>query len=174
MMNMATKYDFTKSTNDGFNYYGTKPETGIQPREVKKAPTYRAEKARQIYFETKSSASVEFPYWYTRRWEEMEGEIPVIRRAEALKAGFEHLTPAILPGELLAMRKANFLRGSYPMPWLSEAFFMAKEDELYKDHHGQRWWQRYKKCWQCNFHCRQIWSAERRDAHFNKNCKKMV
>jgi 4-hydroxyphenylacetate decarboxylase large subunit len=133
MMNMATKYDFTKSTNDGFNYYGTKPETGIQPREVKKAPTYRVEKARQLYFETKSSASFEFPYWYTRRWEEFEGEVPIIRRAEALKAGFEHLTPAILPGELLAMRKANFLRGSYPMPWLSEAFFMAKEDELYQE-----------------------------------------
>jgi len=105
----------------------------IQDREIRKTPTPRAEKARQLYFETKSSASVEFPYWYTRKWEEKEGEVPIIRRAEALKSGFEHLTPSIFPGELLVMGKTHYLRGSYPMPWLSEAFFMAKEDELYKD-----------------------------------------
>jgi 4-hydroxyphenylacetate decarboxylase large subunit len=76
---------------------------------------------------------MEFPYWYTRRWEELEGEIPIVRRGEALKAGFEHLTPVIYPGELLVMGKAAYLRGSYPMPWLSEAFFMAAEDKLYQE-----------------------------------------
>jgi 4-hydroxyphenylacetate decarboxylase large subunit len=30
------------------------------------------------------------------------------------------------------MGKAPYLRGSYPMPWLSEAFFMAQEGELYQ------------------------------------------
>lgn len=105
----------------------------IEEREIKKNPTPRVDKARQLYFETKSSASVEFPYWYTRRWDELEGEVPIVRRAEALKSGFEHLTPSIFPGELLVMGKTHYLRGSYPMPWLSEAFFMAKEDELYKD-----------------------------------------
>jgi 4-hydroxyphenylacetate decarboxylase large subunit len=93
----------------------------------------RATKARELYFSAKSSASMEFPYWYTRRWFETEGEIPLVRRAEALKAGFEHLTPVIYPSELLAMGKAGYLRGSYPMPWLSEAFFMAAEDDLYKE-----------------------------------------
>ena len=116
-----------------YNYYGEKPDGDIKSREVKKAPTARVEKIRQLYFETKSSASVEFPYWYTRKWEELEGEIQIVRRAEALKAGFEHLTPAIFPGELLVMGKAQYMRGSYPMPWLSEAFFMAKEDEIYKE-----------------------------------------
>jgi 4-hydroxyphenylacetate decarboxylase large subunit len=130
---MITNQDVLQCSADIYNYYGTKPESEIQSREIKKSPTARVEKLRQLYFETKSSASVEFPYWYTRRWEELEGEIPIIRRAEALKSGFSHLTPAILPGELLAMRKANYLRGSYPMPWLSEAFFLAKEDELYKE-----------------------------------------
>jgi 4-hydroxyphenylacetate decarboxylase large subunit len=130
---MAANQDFSQVSTDIYNFYGKQPEGEIQSRESKKAPTQRVEKARQLYFETKSSASVEFPYWYTRRWEELEGEVPIIRRAEALKTGFEHLTPAILPGELLAMRKANYLRGSYPMPWLSEAFFLAKEDELYKE-----------------------------------------
>ena len=100
---------------------------------MKNAPSRRADMARRMYLETKSSASVEFPYWYTRRWEELEGEIPIIRRAEALKSGFAHLTPAILSGELLTMRKANDLRGSYPMPWLSEAFFLSREDDLYKE-----------------------------------------
>ena len=118
---------------DAYNYYGSKPEGEIQTREIRKSPSPRVEKARQLYFETKSSASVEFPYWYTRRWEELEGEIPIVRRAEALKAGFQHLTPAIFPGELLVMGKSHYLRGSYPMPWLSEAFFMAHEDELYKN-----------------------------------------
>ena len=115
------------------NYYGHQPGDAIEQREQKRQPTPRANAARELYFETKSSTSMEFPYWYTRRWEELEGEIPIIRRAEALKAGFEHLTPVIYPGELLAMGKSSYLRGSFPMPWLSEAFFMAAEDQLYKE-----------------------------------------
>jgi len=130
---MENKPGNLKVLSDNYNYYGSGPKGDIQTRETKKNPSRRADTARKIYLETKSSASVEFPYWYTRRWEELEGEIPVIRRAEALKSGFAHLTPSILPGELLAMRKANYLRGSYPMPWLSEAFFLSKEDELYKE-----------------------------------------
>lgn len=93
----------------------------------------RTDKAKQRYFSAKSSSSVEFPYWYTRRWEELEGEIPIIRRAEALKSAFSHLTPVVYPGELIGMSKANFLRGSFPMPWLSEAYFMEAEDDMYKE-----------------------------------------
>ncbi len=130
---MTTDQEVLQCSTDVFNYFGTKPGDEIQSREIRKSPTARVGKLRQQYFETKSSASVEFPYWYTRRWEELEGEVPIIRRAEALKSGFSHLTPAVLPGELLAMRKASYLRGSYPMPWLSEAFFLAKEDELYQE-----------------------------------------
>jgi 4-hydroxyphenylacetate decarboxylase large subunit len=121
------------SQKEAINYYGQKPSESIENRENKRAPGPRANKARELYFEAKSSASVEFPYWYTRRWEELEGEISIVRRGEALKSGFEHLTPVIYPGELLAMGKAAYLRGSYPMPWLSEAFFMAAEDALYKE-----------------------------------------
>lgn len=120
----------TKST---VNYYGKLPDPSISNREQKTPPTARAAAARERYFETRSSASMEFPYWYTRRWEELDGEIPVIRRAEALKAGFSHLTPTIYPGELLSMGKASYLRGSFPMPWLSEAFFMAVEDTFYQE-----------------------------------------
>ena len=118
---------------DAMNYYGNAPDPAIGNREQKPAPSPRAGAARERYFETRSSASMEFPYWYTRRWEELEGEFPVIRRAEALKAGFEHLTPTIYPGELLTMGKASYLRGSFPMPWLSEAFFMAAEDKFYQE-----------------------------------------
>lgn len=123
----------SNSGNPDINYFGHQPDDTIGIREQKRPPTPRANSSRELYFESKSSTSMEFPYWYTRRWEELEGEIPIIRRAEALKAGFEHLSPVIYPGELLVMGKAAYLRGSYPMPWLSEAFFMAAEDKLYKE-----------------------------------------
>lgn len=116
------------------NYYGSNhDDEPVKDREIIKDPTPRAQKAKHLYFETKSSASMEFPYWYTRRWEELEGEITIVRRGEALKAGFGHLTPVIYPGELLVMGKAAYLRGSYPMPWLSESYFMASEDKMYKE-----------------------------------------
>ena len=131
---MKNKHVNFDAMTDNFNYYGTSPHEGILNRDEKKVlPTPRAEKARKNYLDTKSSVSVEFPYWYTRRWDELEGEIPIIRRAEALKTGFTHLTPSIFPAELLAMRKSNYTRGSYPMPWLSESFFLSKEEELYKE-----------------------------------------
>jgi len=123
----------TNTEKVDINYYGHNPENTVTPREPKPKPTPRAEAARELYFEAKSSTSMEFPYWYTRRCEELEGEIPIVRRAEALKSGFEHLTPVIYPGEMLAMGKAAYIRGSFPMPWLSEAFFMAAEDKLYQE-----------------------------------------
>ena len=109
------------------------PYIAIEKREIEKKPMLRVEKCRNLYFDSKSSASMEFPYWYTRRWEELDGDIPIVRRGEALKSGFEHLTPVIYPGELIVMGKTAYLRGSYPMPWLSEAYFMAAEDEMYKE-----------------------------------------
>jgi 4-hydroxyphenylacetate decarboxylase large subunit len=115
-----------------FNLYGNSSSEEIAERPVKKSPSTRAGKLRELYLQAKSSASMEFPYWYTRRWEELDGEITIVRRAAALKAGFEHLTPAIFPGELLVMGKTRYLRGSYPLPWLSESFFLAAEDDLYK------------------------------------------
>ncbi len=115
-----------------FNLYGNSRSEEIAERPVKKSPSTRAGKLRELYLQAKSSASMEFPYWYTRRWEELDGEITIVRRAAALKAGFEHLTPTIFPGELLVMGKTRYLRGSYPLPWLSESFFLAAEDDLYK------------------------------------------
>ncbi len=87
---------------------------------------------RELYFQTLSSATNEFSHWYTRKYGELQGEVPVVRRAAALKEAFSHLTPTIFPGELLVMGKAHYYRGSFPMPWLSEAYYMAKGDELYK------------------------------------------
>ncbi|HOJ19843.1 MAG TPA: 4-hydroxyphenylacetate decarboxylase large subunit [Ignavibacteriaceae bacterium] len=130
---METKEQSLPGTAEVYNYYGSKPAAEIHPRQSKKSPAPRVEAERQMYFEARSSASVEFPYWYTRRWDELEGEVPIIRRAEALKSGFAHLTPAVFPGELLTIRKASYLRGSYPMPWLSESFFLAKEDDFFRE-----------------------------------------
>ena len=115
-----------------FQYGGKAPEE-LTGREVKKQPGQRAKKLRDIYYNTLSTANTEFPYWYTRKWNEQEGEVDVIRRAESLKCAFSHLTPNIFPGEKLVMQKTNYYRGSFPMPWLSEGFFVAKEDELYKE-----------------------------------------
>lgn len=107
--------------------------SGITEREIRKEPTPRAKKLRDLYYDTLSTINTEFPYWYTRRWDELDGEVTIIRRAEALKSAFSHLTPNILPGERLVMQKTNSYRGSFPMPWLSESFFVAKEDELSKE-----------------------------------------
>ncbi len=54
----------------------------------------------------------------------LDSEVPVVRRALALKSAFAHLTPTIFPGELLVMGKAHYYRGSFPMPWLSEGYYM--------------------------------------------------
>ena len=80
-----------------------------------------------------SSTNNEFPYWYTREYFQGDNEIPVIRRAKALKCAFSHLTPVIFPGELLTMRKGAFMRASFPMPWLSEGFYMANESKFYQE-----------------------------------------
>lgn len=63
----------------------------------------------------------------------LDNEIPVVRRALALESAFWHLTPTILPGELLVMRKTHHYRESFPMPWLSEGYYMATEDELHRE-----------------------------------------
>ncbi len=101
-------------------------------REVKREPCPRAKRLRDLYYQTLSSATNEFPYWYTRQYKTLDGEVPVVRRALALKCAFSHLTPTIFPGELIVMGKAHYYRGSFPMPWLSEGYYMAKEDELYQ------------------------------------------
>ncbi len=89
-----------------FQAGGQAPKT-IVDREVQKEPCPRAKKLRDLYFQTLSSATNEFPYWYTHKYFELEGEIPVIRRAAALKEAFSHLTPTIFAGELLVMGKAH-------------------------------------------------------------------
>lgn len=96
-------------------------------------PTKRAEGLRDIYYMTLSSADMEFPYWYNRKWKELDGEVTIVRRALALKEAFSRITPNIIPGEKLVMQKTYNYRGSFPMPWLSEGFFVAKQDDLFKE-----------------------------------------
>lgn len=111
---------------------GKSPEQMVD-REIRKEPHPRVQKLKDIFMQTLSSANNEFPYWYTREYMLHDGEVPVVRRALALKAAFSHLTPVIFPGELLVMHKAAFFRGSFPMPWLSEGFYMANEDAFYQE-----------------------------------------
>jgi 4-hydroxyphenylacetate decarboxylase large subunit len=112
--------------------YGGIAPAEMTDREIKKDPSPRNKKLRDIYFQTLSSADCEFTYWYNRKFKELEGEVAVVRRAASLKHAFSHSTAAIFPGEKLVGGKSAYYRGSFPMPWLSEGFFMAREDELYK------------------------------------------
>src|ERR1035437_9741277 len=114
-----------------FGAGGEAPEA-VTEREVNQQPSPRAAKLRELYYQMLSTATSEFPYWYTRMLRQLDGEIPVIRRAMALKYAFSHLTRTVYPGELIAMGRALSYRGSYPMPWLSEGYYMDKEDELHK------------------------------------------
>jgi 4-hydroxyphenylacetate decarboxylase large subunit len=111
---------------------GAPPEEPT-PREVIGEPSPRARRLRALYYDALSSATNEFPYWYTRTYMSLDNEISVVRRARALESAFRHLTPTIFPGELLVMGKTHHYRGSFPMPWLSEGYYMAAEDQLYQD-----------------------------------------
>src|SRR5512137_155284 len=113
------------------NHFG--PEhAGVTGREVLNDPTERAGKLMEIYLNAFSSVNVEFPYWYTREWVKWENDIPIIRRARSLKAAFSHMTPMIWPGEKLVGGKTYYYRGSFPMPNLSNTFFLAASDDLAK------------------------------------------
>jgi 4-hydroxyphenylacetate decarboxylase large subunit len=97
-------------------------------REVRKEPTPRAKRLLDLYYLTLSSIDTEFSYWYTRKWDELEGDILTVRRAAALKSAFSHLTPNIIPGEKLVMQKTSFYRGSFPMPWVAGSFLWDEEE----------------------------------------------
>lgn len=109
------------------NKYAAKRQGIFTDREIKKAPTPRTKKLLELYYATLSSIDTEFSYWYTRKWDELDGDIPTIKRAEALKSAFSHLTPNIIPGEKLVMQKTSFYRGSFPMPWVAGSFLLEDE-----------------------------------------------
>ncbi len=113
------------------NHYGPEYE-GVTNREVLNSPTERAEKLMSIYLNSFSSVNVEFPYWYTREWAKWENDVTIIRRAKSLKAAFSHMTPMIWPHEKLIGGKTYYYRGSFPMPNLSNTFFLAASDGLAK------------------------------------------
>jgi len=115
-----------------FQYGGTAPESMVT-REVNWKAHPRIEKLKEIYLDSLSSTNNEFPYWYTREYFKHDNEIPVVRRAMSLRSAFSHLTPVIFPGELMTMRKGSFFRASFPMPWLSEGFYMANESAFYQE-----------------------------------------
>jgi len=92
----------------------------------------RAKYLREMYFDSKSSVSMEFPYWYTRRWNELDGELTIIRKAEALKTAFSHLTPTIFPKETLVGGRTIYLRGSFPMPWVLRSYYLKDQEEYKK------------------------------------------
>ncbi|MDY0286295.1 MAG: 4-hydroxyphenylacetate decarboxylase large subunit [Bacteroidales bacterium] len=116
----------------GFQSGGKAPEE-LTSREILWEPHPRIAKLKEIYMDSLSSTNNEFPYWYTREYFQHDNEIPVVRRALALRTAFSHLTPLIYPGELMTMRKGAFFRASFPMPWLSEGFYMANESSFYQE-----------------------------------------
>ncbi|TDA65621.1 MAG: MFS transporter [Clostridia bacterium] len=109
--------------------YGKVPKE-VTDREIRKEPSKRAKKLRDDYLNAKISLDIEFPYWYTRKWIEEEGQHPLIRRALALKCGFEHLTPMIRAGELLVMQKTRYIRGAFVMPWTANRYPLSIEERM--------------------------------------------
>lgn len=109
-----------------------KNEAEITERENKYKPTERAHRLMDMYYQSLASTSMEWTYWYTRKYEQEDGELQLIRRAKALACAFEHATPVIYPGELLVGAKTGYLRGTFPMPWLIQSFFVSKSSELYE------------------------------------------
>ncbi|ADY56819.1 4-hydroxyphenylacetate decarboxylase subunit B [Syntrophobotulus glycolicus DSM 8271] len=105
------------------------PEFDYTPREEKEGTGGNVKRLLGLFYQSLSSADNEFTYWYTRRWDELDGSVPVIRRAEALKSAFEHLTPTIWPGEKLALQKSKNYRGSFAMPWIQNSFLLARSNE---------------------------------------------
>ena len=94
-------------------------------------PTERAVRLMDMYYQSLASTSMEWTYWYTRKYEAEDGELQLVRRAKSLAYAFEHTTPVIYPGELLVGAKTGYLRGTFPMPWLIQSFFVSKSSELY-------------------------------------------
>ena len=94
------------------------------------APSPRFTNLINIYYSMKNTIDMEYPYWYNRVWWENEGDIPEIRRAKAEAAGLTHMTPTILPGELLVMNKTRNFRGAYCFPWIDASFFNAAAEAM--------------------------------------------
>lgn len=105
--------------------------TGPVGREIRLESTKRVKSLMEnLFYQAYSSANTEFPYWYTRKFTECDGDVLEIRRAKALACAYQHSTPSIFAGDLLPGGKTGYLRGGFPMPWLTNSFYLAKEDEL--------------------------------------------
>jgi len=109
---------------------GNKIKRDYVQREVKNIADPEVKKLLDLYYSALSSIDTEFSYWYTRRWDELDGNVLTIRRAEALKSAFSHLTPNIYPGEKLVMQKAYYYRGSFPMQWVSLRFLQGEKAKV--------------------------------------------
>lgn len=126
-------FDILAEKGIGVGYqYGDRAAGDSPERENSRQPTERARKLMDLYYQSLASTSMEWTYWYTREFEAQSGELQVIRRAKALACAFAHATPVIYPGELLVGAKTGYLRGTFPMPWLIQSFFVSKGSELYE------------------------------------------
>ena len=104
-------------------------ETGFAD-EVIPEPSPRFTKLINIYYAMKNTIDMEYPYWYNRVWWENDGDITEIRRAKAEAAALSHMTPTILPGELLFGNKTRNFRGAFCFPWVDASFFNAAAEAM--------------------------------------------
>lgn len=52
------------------------------------SPRPGAKKLMDLYYNTLASTSTEWTYWYTRKYEQLEGEIQIMRRAHSWRPLF--------------------------------------------------------------------------------------
>lgn len=120
----------------GFVYGASKEHDQEEPadREIKLTPTARVESLMdKLFYQAYSSANTEFPYWYTRKFTECDGDVIEIRRAKALACAYAHSTPSVYAKDLLPGGKTGYLKGGFPMPWLTNSFYLENEDELKRE-----------------------------------------
>lgn len=93
-------------------------------------PKESTKRLMEVYYNLKVTADMEAPYWYNRAWWENDGDVTIVRRANAMAACLSHITPTILPYEKLVMNKTKNVRGAFPFPWVCASFFNAQAEAL--------------------------------------------
>ena len=74
---------------------------GVVDREIKLEPKASKVADGQPVLPEFFHGEHRIPYWYTRKFEECDGDVLEVRRAKALACAYAHTTPTVYPKDLL-------------------------------------------------------------------------
>ncbi|EDS77572.1 HpdB protein [Clostridium botulinum C str. Eklund] len=89
----------------------------------KSPTTERGKKIKKRLLEARCMLDPQFSILYTQEWKNSEGDPLLIRRARSYKYAIEHITPVILPDELITMQKTRYMRGAPVYTQYSQKFY---------------------------------------------------